>query len=123
MQDLSKKSVIIWAWVYVEARELVEKLAELKSVSISEYVRSLVLGDLDKRSLFMMRLKGESTSASAPMRPKSREGKSRSLLNEAFLALEIRLHIAKRQFRHRKICGNHSFAIHFWYVLGGLATG
>jgi hypothetical protein len=59
MQNMSKKSVMVWAWVDVEIRELVEKLAELKGVSISEYVRSLVLADLDKRSLFTTRLKKE----------------------------------------------------------------
>jgi len=56
---VSKKSVMVWAWVDVEVRELVERLAELKGVSISEYVRSLVLADLDKRSLFTTRLKKE----------------------------------------------------------------
>lgn len=56
---MSKKSVMVWAWVNVEVRELVERLAELKGVSISEYVRSLVLADLDKRSLFTTRLKKE----------------------------------------------------------------
>jgi hypothetical protein len=59
MQEVSKKSVMVWAWVDVEVRELVERLAELKGVSISEYVRSLVLADLDKRSLFTTRLKKE----------------------------------------------------------------
>jgi len=59
MQNVSKKSVMVWAWVDVEIRELVEKLAELKGVSISEYVRSLVLADLDKRSLFTTRLRKE----------------------------------------------------------------
>lgn len=57
---MSKKSVMVWAWVGIEVRELVEKLAEVKGVSIiSEYVRSLVLADLDKRSLFTPRLKKE----------------------------------------------------------------
>jgi len=59
MQNVSKKSVMVWAWVDIAVRELVEKLAELKGVSISEYVRSLVLADLDKRSLFTTRLKRE----------------------------------------------------------------
>jgi hypothetical protein len=59
MQNMSKKSVMVWAWVDVEVRELVEKLAQLKGVSISEYVRSLVLADLDSRSLFTTRLKEE----------------------------------------------------------------
>lgn len=59
---MSKKSVMIWAWVDVEVRELVEKLAGLKGVSISEHVRSLVLADLDKRSLFTTRLKKEAAA-------------------------------------------------------------
>ncbi|MGD0028494.1 MAG: hypothetical protein ABSC91_06110 [Candidatus Bathyarchaeia archaeon] len=56
---MSKKSVMVWAWIDIEVREMVEKLAELKGVSISEYVRSLVLADLDSRSLFTTRLKTE----------------------------------------------------------------
>jgi len=59
---VSKKSVMVWAWVDVEVRELVERLAELKGVSISEYVRSLVLADLDNRSLFTTRLKKEAAA-------------------------------------------------------------
>ncbi len=59
MQNVSKKSVMVWAWIDIEVREMVEKLAELKGVSISEYVRSLVLADLDSRSLFTTRLKTE----------------------------------------------------------------
>ena len=59
---MSKKSVMVWAWVDVEVRELVERLAELKGVSISEYVRSLVLADLDNRSLFTTRLKKEAAA-------------------------------------------------------------
>lgn len=59
VQNMSKKSVMVWAWVDIEIREIVEKLAGLKGVSISEYVRSLVLADLDKRSIFTTRMKKE----------------------------------------------------------------
>jgi len=38
--------------------------------------------------------------------------------DESYPTSAVGLHIAKRQFRDRKICGNHSFAIHFWHVLG-----
>jgi len=54
---MSKKSVMVWAWVDREIRELVEKIAESKGISISEYVRQLVIEDLDKRSIFTTKLK------------------------------------------------------------------
>jgi len=50
---------LIWAYVDEGVRRLVEKLAKAKGVTISEYVRSLVLADLDKRSLFTTQLKKE----------------------------------------------------------------
>jgi len=56
-QSLSK--TLIWAHVDEGVRRLVEKLAKAKGVTISEYVRSLVLADLDKRSLFTTQLKKE----------------------------------------------------------------
>ena len=58
---MRKKSVMVWAWIDIEVRQIVEKIAEVKGVSISEYVRSLVLEDLDKRSFFTTRIKGEET--------------------------------------------------------------
>ena len=54
---MSKKSVMVWAWVDREIRELVEKIAESKGISISEYVRQLIIEDLDKRSVFTDKLK------------------------------------------------------------------
>ena len=54
---MSKKSVMVWAWVDKEIRELVEKIAESKGISISEYVRQLIIEDLDKRSIFTDKLK------------------------------------------------------------------
>jgi len=54
---MSKKSVMVWAWVDREIRELVEKIAESKGISISEYVRKLIIEDLDKRSVFTDKLK------------------------------------------------------------------
>jgi len=54
---MSKKSVMVWAWVDQEIRELVEKIAKSKGISISEYVRQLVIQDLDNRSVFTTKLK------------------------------------------------------------------
>ena len=52
MQKMSKKSVMIWAWVSKEIRELAEEVAESQGISISEYIRQLVLQDLDRRYIF-----------------------------------------------------------------------
>lgn len=54
---MNKKSVMVWAWVDREIRKLVEKIAESKGISISEYVRQLIIQDLDKRSIFTDKLK------------------------------------------------------------------
>ena len=54
---MSKKSVMVWAWVDKEIRDLVEKIAKSKGISISEYVRQLIIEDLDKRSIFTDKLK------------------------------------------------------------------
>jgi len=59
LQKMCKKRVMVWAWVDVRIRELVEKISKSKGVSISEYVRSLILEDLDKRSIFTDQLKME----------------------------------------------------------------
>jgi hypothetical protein len=53
---MSKKAML-WAWVDADVRKYVEKLANAKGVSISEYVRSLVLSDLDDRTVFTTILK------------------------------------------------------------------
>jgi hypothetical protein len=48
---------MLWARVDVEVRGLVEKLAKAKGISLSEYVRSLILEDLDRRTVFTTILK------------------------------------------------------------------
>ena len=55
------KNVMVWAWVDQEIRNLVEKIADTKGISISEYVRQLVIEDLDKRSIFTTKLKEASS--------------------------------------------------------------
>ena len=55
-QKMSKKRMV-WAWVANDIRDLVKKLADAKGISISEYVRSLVIEDLDKRTIFTTKLK------------------------------------------------------------------
>ena len=55
------KKVMVWAWIDTDIREIVEKLAKSKGVSISEYVRNLILEDLDKRSIFTTILKHTET--------------------------------------------------------------
>ena len=48
---------MLWARVGVDIRDMVRKLADLKGISMSEYVRSLVIEDLDKRTVFTTALK------------------------------------------------------------------
>ena len=51
----------MWAWVDEPIQVLVRKLAASKGISISEYVRQLIIADLDGRSVFTTRLKESST--------------------------------------------------------------
>jgi len=51
------QKVVLWCRVDTKIKEVVEKLAEAKGVTISEYVRNLILEDLDKRSVFTTKLK------------------------------------------------------------------
>jgi len=57
---MGSKRVLVWASVESDIRGLVERLAASKGVSISEYVRQLILSDLDSRSVFTTKLKADS---------------------------------------------------------------
>ncbi|MEM2351237.1 MAG: hypothetical protein QXT26_02400 [Thermoproteota archaeon] len=51
------QKTILWTRVDTKIRNVVEKLAKAKGVSISEYLRDLVLEDLDRRTIFTTVLK------------------------------------------------------------------
>ena len=55
MIEMSK--TMLWARVDFDIRDMVKKLASAKGISMSEYVRSLVIEDLDKRTVFTSALK------------------------------------------------------------------
>lgn len=48
---------MVWAYVDNTIKQAILTLANAKGVSISEYVRSLILEDLDKRTYFTTILK------------------------------------------------------------------
>ena len=48
---------MLWARVDEDIRDLVSILATAKGISMSEYVRSLVIEDLDKRTVFTTKMK------------------------------------------------------------------
>ena len=54
---MKTEKTLIWAYVSRDIAALAEKVAAIKGVSVSEYVRTLILEDLDKRSLLTTRLK------------------------------------------------------------------
>ncbi|MEM3697411.1 MAG: hypothetical protein QXZ02_03040 [Candidatus Bathyarchaeia archaeon] len=54
---MSQKSCMLWTKVDAHIRKLVEALARSQGLTISEYVRRLVIEDLDKRSVFTAKLK------------------------------------------------------------------
>lgn len=51
----SKKCVA--AWLEGDIKSIVMRLARIKGVSVSEYLRNLILEDLDKRTIFTTALK------------------------------------------------------------------
>jgi hypothetical protein len=54
---------MMWSRVDDNIRDMVKKLAVAKGISMSEYVRNLIIEDLDKRTVFTSALKaGVSTS-------------------------------------------------------------
>gem|GEM_PF-3463639 len=55
MKEMSKTR--LWARVDTDIRDMVRKLADVKGISMSEYVRSLIIEDLDKRTVFTSALK------------------------------------------------------------------
>ena len=57
----AKKYLMVWAYVDKSIKNAMCTLATAKGVSISEYVRSLILEDLDKRTYFSAILKEKKT--------------------------------------------------------------
>ena len=55
--NVSQKSCMLWTKVDGNIRRLVEALARSQGLTISEYMRRLVIEDLDKRSVFTAKLK------------------------------------------------------------------
>jgi len=56
-----KKTRLLWTSVPQHIREIVEKLAENQGLSLSEYLRRLIILDLDRRGVFTITniLRGE----------------------------------------------------------------
>lgn len=57
MDIIEYMSKLLGAWVSPEVKELVVKLSKAKGVSLSEYVRQLILKDLDSRTFFTDKVK------------------------------------------------------------------
>jgi len=55
-QNMSQKAML-WCRVSVEVKSMVERLASSQGITVSEYIRNLVLKDLDERSVFTRKLK------------------------------------------------------------------
>jgi len=53
------KTEVVYGKVEPEIKEIVKQLARKMGLTVSEYVRNLVLEDLDKRSVFTTQLKQE----------------------------------------------------------------
>jgi hypothetical protein len=51
-KGIERKYEMVWAYVDEPIKQAISTLAKAKGVSISEYVRSLILEDLDRRNFF-----------------------------------------------------------------------
>jgi hypothetical protein len=51
---MREKKVLAAAWIKPEVKRLVEKLCQKHGVSMSEYIRRLIIEDLDRHHLFNM---------------------------------------------------------------------
>jgi hypothetical protein len=53
---------LVWASITSEVKVLAKRLADSKGITMSEYVRQLLLEDLDRRSLFTDEIKRKISS-------------------------------------------------------------
>ena len=51
------KKFMVYSWVSEDVKDLIEKIASSMGITISEYIRRLILEDLDRRSVFTTKLK------------------------------------------------------------------
>lgn len=54
-----REGKLLWAWVDKPIQNLVRRLAKLKGISVSEYLRQLILSDLDQRTVITSQFKRE----------------------------------------------------------------
>ena len=47
---------IVWAWVDSEMKDIARKVAKAQGVSLSEYVRNLIIKDLERRSIITTKI-------------------------------------------------------------------
>ena len=64
-KNANRQYEMVWAYLDVKVKKALQKLAAAKGVSISEYIRNLILEDLDKRTIFTTILKEEGAEALA----------------------------------------------------------
>jgi len=48
---------VLWTRVNTEIAKMTQKIAETKGITLSEYIRQLIIDDLDRRSVFNTRLR------------------------------------------------------------------
>ena len=54
---MSNHKVTVWSRIDEPVKEYAIKLAEKKGITLSEYIRQLIIEDLDKRTVFTTMLK------------------------------------------------------------------
>ncbi|MEM3641746.1 MAG: hypothetical protein QXH37_07500 [Candidatus Bathyarchaeia archaeon] len=70
---MGQKSCLLWARVESNIKQLIEKLAKIQGITISEYIRQLIIQDLDKRSVFTSILRQQTNRCSSQKSAASRQ--------------------------------------------------
>lgn len=75
---MTSKKVLVWSSVEEDIKKIVKTLAASKGISLSEYLRELILSDLDSRSVFTSSLK-ESMEGMVVKKEFTQEGSNNGL--------------------------------------------
>jgi hypothetical protein len=80
------KRVLMWTTVDIDVKKLVIRIVSSKGICQSEYLRQLVLEDLDKRSLITSKVKHElsllqdSASSENAVKPEKKKNREEAVL-------------------------------------------
>ena len=54
---MATDKVLVWGWVDRNIKEMAQSLAKIQGISLSEYIRQLIIADLEKRNFITTKFK------------------------------------------------------------------